>query len=182
MHQNTAINEGQFEQDNFTFHICSINTGLTGFEKWIHFFEHVIGIMFVASLSDYNKFLSEDDSRNALIDSIHQFHQICLSEWFKRTAVTLFLNKKDEFETDIKKHPLTVCFKDYVSYRDTTDEAERGVGYIRQKFIGKIQNGSRYIYTHVISEYIDSSNLRDMVAHDVAHICVNTSLNKGGLI
>ena len=55
----------------------------------------------------------EDDTTNAMIDSVELFEEICNLRWFIQTAMILFLNKKDLFATKIQKVPLGVCFEDY---------------------------------------------------------------------
>ena len=53
--------------------------------KWIHCFEHVSSIIFIASLAEYNMYLVEDPTVNRLDESIALFitilkNQVC-SDW-----------------------------------------------------------------------------------------------------
>ena len=48
-----------------------------------------------------------------MIESMKLFDSICNNEWFVRTSVILFLNKKDLFDEKIRKSPLTLCFPEY---------------------------------------------------------------------
>ena len=41
------------------------------------------------------------------------FGEVCNLRWCEKTAFVLFLNKKDLFEIEIQKVPLSVCFEDY---------------------------------------------------------------------
>merc|ERR1712228_724991 len=78
-------------------------------KKWTHCFENVDGVIFVASLSHYNQMLFEDDSCNALDESINLFEEICNNQAFeKKTNMILLLNKKDLFALKIMRIPITV--------------------------------------------------------------------------
>ncbi len=67
----------------------------------------------MASLSCYDEVMFEDDTQNAMIDSVDLFEEICNLRWFIQTAMILFLNKKDLFATKIQKVPISVCFDEY---------------------------------------------------------------------
>ncbi|CAN0371010.1 unnamed protein product, partial [Ectocarpus sp. 13 AM-2016] len=41
------------------------------------------------------------------------FSQVVSNPFFRSTPIFLFLNKKDLFETMVKKTPLSVCFPDF---------------------------------------------------------------------
>ena len=62
--------------------------------KWIHAFDDVNAMIFVAALSEYDQVLFEDETMNRMDEAINLFDQIVNSKWFKQTAVILFLNKK----------------------------------------------------------------------------------------
>jgi hypothetical protein len=47
------------------------------------------------------------------MEALKLFKDICVSKWFKDTAIILFLNKKDIFEKKIQRVPLTVAFENY---------------------------------------------------------------------
>ena len=82
-------------------------------KKWIHCFDEVKAIIFVAALSDFDLMLCEDRTINRMSESMRLFASICNNRWFQETAMILFLNKIDVFEakiTDLEGTPLTVCF------------------------------------------------------------------------
>ena len=80
------------------------------------FFEIVTAVIFTAALSSYNECMFDIDGnrtdRNALIESIDLFEEICNSRWFDSCGMILFLNKRDLFEIKLSRYPLTVCFED----------------------------------------------------------------------
>ena len=72
-------------------------------KKWIHCFDGVNAIIFVAAISEYDQALFEDRETNRMTEALNLFAEIANSRWFTDTAIILFLNKKDLFEEKIKK-------------------------------------------------------------------------------
>jgi len=130
----TGIVEHAFSIDGARFKIFDVGGQRNERKKWIHCFEGVMAVLFVGVLSEYDLTLYEDESMNRLQETLLIFDDICNSKWFTNTAMILFLNKKDLFETKIKTVPLTVCpaFKDYTG--DSSFEA--GVEAIEKKIPG----------------------------------------------
>ena len=50
--------------------------------KWIHCFEDVLLIMFLAAISEYDQVLEEDISENRLKESLNLFRTILSYHWF----------------------------------------------------------------------------------------------------
>ena len=69
--------------------------------KWIHCFDNVDSVVFVASLSEFDQNLYEDETKNRLDEALELFAQIVNSKWFKECSIILFLNKKDLFEKKV---------------------------------------------------------------------------------
>jgi len=93
----------------------------------------VTAVLFVAALSEYDQVLFEDDTTNRMEEALELFEEISNSEWFEKTAMILFLNKKDLFAEKIQKVPLKDYLVDYEganTYEETTD-------YIKQMFESK---------------------------------------------
>jgi len=66
-------------------------------KKWIHCFENVTAVLFVGVLSEYDQVLYEDATVNRMVETLVLFEDACNSHWFKKTAIILFLNKRDLF-------------------------------------------------------------------------------------
>lgn len=81
--------------------------------RWIHTFDHVDAVVFVAALSEYNQMMAEDASKNRLVEALDLFEQIANSHYFASTNIILFLNKKDLFEEKVKKVDPAQWFPDY---------------------------------------------------------------------
>jgi hypothetical protein len=94
-------------------------------KKWIHCFDEVKAVIFIAALSDYDLTLAEDPTMNRLIESLKLFANICNNRWFVTASMILFLNKTDLFAIKLKRGTkISVCFPLYNgdpnSYEETT--------------------------------------------------------------
>lgn len=72
-------------------------------KKWIHCFDNVTAVIFVAAINEYDQVLYEDNTQNRLIEALTLFKEISNSPYFSNTSMILFLNKRDLFEKKIKK-------------------------------------------------------------------------------
>ena len=52
-------------------------------KKWIHCFEDVLLIMFLAAISEYDQVLEEDNTQNRLEESLNLFGTILSYHWFR---------------------------------------------------------------------------------------------------
>ena len=148
--------------------------------KWIHCFENVTSVIFIASLSSYNEVTYEDCKLNAMTDCLNLFDEIVNLEWFVNMPMILFLNKKDLFEQKIKKYPLNICFEEY----DGEQTYQNGVKYIKEQFENIQINSSKpsqldTIYSHVTCA-TDKNNV-EKVFNDVQTFVINTALIDSGI-
>jgi hypothetical protein len=98
--------------------------------KWIHCFENVTSIMFLAALSEYDQVLVESDNevikkkkhksdlsklnfQNRMEESKALFRTIITYPWFTNSSVILFLNKKDLLEEKIMHSHLVDYFPEF---------------------------------------------------------------------
>ena len=86
IHEKTsAINSALFQAADHRFGILNVNTRMGTFDKWTHCFEHATGIIFVASLCDYNKkSWFQDHSQNALIASTTNLKKCAIAIGFRK--------------------------------------------------------------------------------------------------
>jgi len=189
-------------------HIFDVGGQQSERKKWIHCFENVTAVIFVASLSCYDELMFEDDTVNAMIDSLELFREICNLQWFVTTPIILFLNKKDLFEKKIHIIPLTVCFNEYdrvyppkygsneMESNSSTNMEQQNLlwqeqknqymidsrNYIKQRFIefNKNTNKNRQIYVHITCA-TDKNNVQN-VFNDVQQIVVSAGLERNNLI
>ena len=88
-------------------------------KKWIHCFEDVSSLIFIASLAEYHQTLVEDPTANRLQESVALFKTISNIPWIKQSSIILFFNKKDIFKEKIKYFKFKNTFEDFVG--DETD-------------------------------------------------------------
>lgn len=173
----TGITENVFHVDGNEFRMVDVGGQRNERRKWIHCFENITAIIFVAAISEYDQVLFEDEDKNRIEEAIELFEEICNSEWFVDTSMLLFLNKRDLFQLKIDEVPLTVCplFADY-----TGSGYDEGVEYIRGKFLEKNANPEdKEIYVHVTCA-TDTGNV-EAVFDGVKDIIIKGSLRDAGL-
>ena len=129
-------------------------------KKWIHCFEDVTAVIFVAALSEYDQALFEDTSSNRMTEAITLFGDICNNAVFQSSSIILFLNKKDLFEEKIKiKHiGNQPAFADFTGKIGDADYYEKGSTYFLQKFLNMNTNPDRKVYNHATCA-TDSKNV-----------------------
>ena len=169
-------------------------------KKWIHCFEEVTAVIFVAALSEYDQVLYEDMSQNRMYEAVELFDEICNLKWFRKTSMILFLNKKDLFEKKIKvtdirmPHPhergrylfddytfgKCTCGKGFPSEKPCTcGVQDEGKSYLRNLFlrVNRREENSA-IYDHVTCA-TDTSNV-DKVFNACKEIIMNNNLAGSG--
>lgn len=105
----TGINEYFFDLDSVTFRIVDVGGQRAERRKWIHCFDSVTSIIFLASLSEYDQVLLENQKESRMEESLALFCTIISFHGFKRASFILFLNKKDILEQKV----LTSHFSQY---------------------------------------------------------------------
>jgi len=171
----TGIIEIAFTVEKTQFIMVDVGGQRSERKKWMHCFQDVTAVIFCVALSEYDLKLYEDDQTNRMLESISLFKEICNSKWFLRTAMLLFLNKRDLFEEKIKKTDLTICFSDYtggLNYDNATT-------FIKQKFITQSENAQKHIYTHITCA-TDTNNVQ-LVFEAVRDIILHQVLDESGL-
>lgn len=127
-------------------------------KKWIHCFEGVTAVIFVAALSEYDQRLFEDATANRMVEALDLFEDICNNAYFQNSSMILFLNKKDLFEEKIKKKNIR-DYPAFADYKGPDCDYEAGVNYFLNMFLAKNRNKERPIYHHVTCA-TDTRNVR----------------------
>ncbi|KAL4674672.1 hypothetical protein H8959_018606 [Pygathrix nigripes] len=94
-------------------------------KKWIHCFENVIALIYLASLSEYDQCLEENNQENRMKESLALFGTILELPWFKSTSVILFLNKTDILEEKIPTSHLATYFPSFQGPKQDAEAAKR---------------------------------------------------------
>jgi GTPase SAR1 family protein len=172
----TGIVENAFDIEGNQFKMFDVGGQRNERKKWIHCFENVTAVLFVAAISEYDQVLYEDENTNRMDEALNLFEEICNSRWFRDTAMILFLNKRDLFEEKIKQVSLKVCFSEY----DGQDTYEDGCEFLTSQFETKNRNPQKNIYTHITCA-TDTSNV-SAVFNAVKDIVIRKSLGEAGLV
>jgi GTPase SAR1 family protein len=173
----TGIAETSFEIPPNTFKVFDVGGQRNERRKWVHCFEDVTAVIFVASLSEYDQMLYEDETVPRMTEALNLFGEITNSRWFKNTAVLLFLNKSDLFREKIQHTPISVFFDDYAG---DPHSFSMSALHIQTHFEARNRQSNREIYTHVTCA-TDTQNV-EKVFTAAKDIVIKASLRKGGLL
>jgi GTPase SAR1 family protein len=174
----TGIVENSFTIDNNPFKMFDVGGQRNERKKWIHCFENVTALMFVAAISEFDQVLYEDEYTNRMTEAIYLFTDIIKSVWFEKTSIILFLNKEDLFLEKIQTKDISnsACEELAKFQGDNRDPAETK-DFIRNIFHSKCAPG------RVISHFTCATNQANVkyVFDAVRDIIINQSLAEAGL-
>jgi len=189
----SGIIEEAYSIDKVPFVMFDVGGQRNERKKWIHCFDNVTAVIFVAAINEYNQVLYEDSTMNRMDEAVILFDEICNNVYFKRTAMILFLNKKDLFEEKLAKVAFRVDEGPESRYTDFEgpfvvqgkDSAVAGssafkkcsdatTNYILKLFINRNQDKKRTVYSHVTCA-TDTKNV-DVVFNSCKDIMLQQSL------
>lgn len=129
-------------------------------KKWMHCFDDVTAVIFVAALSEYDQVLFEDATANRMTEAVDLFGDICNNKVFESSSMILFLNKKDLYEEKIKQVHIgdQPAFAEFTGKLGDIDYYEKGIKYFLDLFLAQNQNTDRQIYNHATCA-TDSKNV-----------------------
>lgn len=177
----TSLHEQQFEMKGDIIHLIDVGGQRSQRRKWMHCFEYVVAVIFIASLSCYDEILDEEKCVNSMEDQLDLFGTICNNLILRDSAMILFLNKTDLFHEKycVKRIPLSKCdrFEDYV---DSTFKYEPATKYIIDEFEKLDKTQYKKMFTH-LTRATDTNNIQKVFG-DVQEIVIAESLAKAGLL
>ena len=156
--QTTGVVETSFKQDNITYRLFDVGGQRSERRKWLHCFDDVKAVLFVAALSGYDMTLTEDGTTNRMKESLNLFQAICVNKFFEDSSIILFLNKLDLFTEKISNtnHHLRLYFPHYNGPDHDVSAAKK---FIENLFLDCNTNGKRIIYVHFTTA-TDTSNVK----------------------
>jgi len=173
----TGIIETEFEIEKTRFNMFDVGGQRTERKKWIHCFENVTCVIFVAAISEYDQVLCEDEETPRMQETLQLFDEIVNSAWFAETSFILFLNKRDLFEEKIKHSPIT----DYVEgFEGDPTSYEDCCNFIERTFHDLNRHPDKEIYSHITCA-TDTDNVQH-VFDSVRRALIKGSLREGGFI
>lgn len=126
-----SIHEEVFGLGRVNLRIIDVGGQRKERRKWIHCFEGVTSVIFLASLSEFDQCLVEDSTKNRHAESLQLFKIILEYPWFQTSSIILFLNKKDIFEEKIATKRLA----DYLpNYNGPEHDVEATQTYMSHRF------------------------------------------------
>jgi len=179
----TGIVQSDFKIKGLDFAMFDVGGQRNERRKWIHCFDSVNAVVFVASLSEFDQKLFEDETQDRMSEAYSLFDQICNSKWFRDTSMILFLNKKDLFEMKLEKKVFAdfnnqMCDKDgRDEYKGANTLAETSE-YVKTQFLKK-NKGEKSIFSHATCA-TDTSNVK-FVFDAVVAIVLENNMKASGL-
>ncbi|GMH72852.1 hypothetical protein TrRE_jg2778, partial [Triparma retinervis] len=153
----TGIVEERYEIEGVVFEIIDVGGQRNERKKWIHCFEDVNAIIYVAALSEYDQHLFEDKTTNRMKEALALFQEMCNSPWFERTDMILFLNKEDLFSEKIKTVRIN-SVEEFQEYDIPAFDRDAGVKFFLEQFMMRNES-AKDIFYHVTNA-TDSNNVR----------------------
>jgi len=172
----TGLVETEFQLMENKFKLFDVGGQRSERKKWIHCFENVTGVIFVAAISEFDQVCVEDEKTNRIAEALTLFYETCNSKFLSNTAMILFLNKEDLLRQKLEKVPFTLYDPSYSGKNDF----EGVSSYFQDKFLEQNLNSSRTVYVHVTCA-TNKENV-NLVFQTVKDIVLKESLMTGGLI
>ena len=172
--------------------------GIDKGKNWIHRFEDVCAVIFVANLHHYSVLNHWcEDGKSVLYESIDLFGEVCNSRWFRKAELILLLNKDDLFKDALRKQiPLSTCFSwadgwNGPEYNPTQNDDiadkrhfeacyKRAKNFIAERFCRRNQNPYRKVFWHVTCAA--ETDIMEDLHWDVQNICSSKNMKSGGLV
>ncbi|CCM03094.1 uncharacterized protein FIBRA_05214 [Fibroporia radiculosa] len=156
-----------------TWHLFDVGGARGQRHTWVPYFDDTTAIIFLAPVSAFDQYLSEDPKTNRVDDSLQLFKQICSNQLLKKAHLVLFLNKLDILATKLTRG---IKVKKYItSYGERPNDVDAVVGYFKAHFTQvhtRNNESQRVLYTHLTS-VVDTkamqsiiSNVRDSIFRD----------------
>lgn len=145
----TGITETHFRIGELVYRLLDVGGQRSERKKWMHCFEGVTAVVFLAALSEYDQVLIEDETTNRMEEALTLFDSICNSRWFVNTSIILFLNKIDLFKAKLPTSPISRIYPEFEQVEQSTDKlVDAGCEFFKNKFLSLNKNKEKRIYTH----------------------------------
>uniref|UniRef100_A0A8D0DWJ4 Guanine nucleotide-binding protein subunit alpha n=1 Tax=Salvator merianae TaxID=96440 RepID=A0A8D0DWJ4_SALMN len=158
----TGINEYCFAVKKVTLRIVDVGGQRSERRKWIHCFENVIALIYLASLSEYDQFLEENSSENRMQESLDLFRTILELPWFWNSSIILFLNKVDILEEKIMISDLKSFFPEFPGPKQDAAAAKQ---FILNMYLDIFQQFFSPDSNDNVNPYVDTSRPRILYPH-----------------
>jgi len=142
-------------------------------KRWVHYFEDVRSVMFVASLASFDQQVLIDShkggddgekaqpaaTKNALVLAIELFQSVARSTWFPHSSLLLLLNKRDLFKEKLAQgRQLKQALPDYSGGQGEEEALEA----VSRAFTASLEKEGKRV-TVVSSCALDSTSVREVL-------------------
>lgn len=178
-----GLTESNFAVDNVPFKLYDVGGQRTERRKWIHCFDSVTAVVYVASLSEYDQLCEEDDKTNRMKESLTLFEEAANSKWFRDSAIILFLNK-----TDLLKEKLQAGVDPSVTFPEYSGGADynKAVQFIEQQYRKRVRarlGGSQQTKElYVFHTCATDTKMVKNVLNSVTDTLLHESVEEAGLL
>ena len=171
----TGISETIFDLGQLTYKMFDVGGQRSERKKWIHVFDNVQVVLFLAAISGYDQVLVEDRNGNQMREAFGLFEAIANSRWFERSAMILFLNKIDLFKEKIEtgQSPIRKVFDE--SYPGEDRDVNAGMEYFANHFRALVKQPGKETYVH-FTNATDTDLLKKTMA-SVQDMIIQRNLN-----
>ncbi|XP_034035659.1 guanine nucleotide-binding protein subunit alpha-11-like [Thalassophryne amazonica] len=178
----TGIHDYSFNIETVTLRIVDVGGQKSERRKWIHCFENVTSLIFLASLSEYDQVLEERETINRMHESLALFYTTIHSPWFHSTSIILFLNKTDILADKIQTSDLQKYFPAFSGSSQNAEDAKKFIQklYEQQAINRDNKKQWKHLYSHFTCA-TDTNNIR-RVFSDIKDTVLLRSLIDYGII
>ncbi|XP_034752694.1 guanine nucleotide-binding protein subunit alpha-11-like [Etheostoma cragini] len=152
----TGIIEYPFDLSKVIFRMVDVGGQRSERRKWIHCFENVTSIIFLAALSEYDQVLYENEQDNRLRESVALFKTIISYSWFQESSIILFLNKTDLLEEKITHSHFATYFPAFTGPKCDAESVKK---FIKQMYMDEHRGHPKSFYSHYTCA-TDTGNIR----------------------
>lgn len=170
----TGISETIFDLGQLTYKMFDVGGQRSERKKWIHVFDNVQVVLFLAAISGYDQVLVEDRNGNQMQEAFGLFEAISNSRWFEHSAMILFLNKIDLFREKIEsgKAPIGNFYPDY---QGGPYDVAAGQAFFADRFRSYVRQPNKETYVH-FTNATDTDLLKKTMA-SVQDMIIQRNLN-----
>ncbi|GMS78441.1 hypothetical protein PENTCL1PPCAC_616, partial [Pristionchus entomophagus] len=139
---------------------------------------------YIVDLSQYDKSLPDDSTKNSMQESLQIFDQLCNNQHFLNMTVIFFFNKRDLFEETFAHAAPTEAHDGshlFLTIMDMSSEAYST--HIGRTFEKQNKNVKRCIYRHITSATnpeMDEMNAGARLLESIKDRMLSESLNRMG--
>jgi GTPase SAR1 family protein len=177
----SGVVDEPFSINGVKFRMLDVGGQRSERRKWVNCFDGVSSVVFVASVSDYDQKLYEDDSQNRLLESLAMFEEVVNNKKaFGDAAFVLFLNKTDLLEDKLVKNKILLNSSGFFPSAPTGTDLDAAKVWFERLFRERIHDPVRRpVHVH-FTNACDTRQI-DVVVKATMEAVLTTNLANIGL-